>query len=799
MEYHTFLFPLAVMITALSCRLPFKNFPLDDDFSIYTYRVRFAKLGFKWKEDIQLIGNPFWKMCILDFLYSNPDGGVRRLRRLQTTFHLISSITIYYVTWSFTQNSNAALLAGLLYAFYGTSPDIVAGSFNFEQFYIPFVLAGLAFIESRPESIFFAGICFGLASVAKITTLIYVPVMLLPVSIIYGPQAALALLMGVAIPALVSFLTDWKLGYMDATSRKQNKTRLATTLRLVKTKGMYFSILREVFMITKQTLPVWVAGVPTLILTIFSNNHPFLLAFTVATITMMIVQRTFSRYHYLPWIALLSIISGIGLDLAINSSLITWLWGSLFIFSLAWNLESLAPYYFLPLQPSTLARYEKFDQYLYLPYLSKQLKRLVRLKRQSDHRIYVWGTFSQIYHLTNLPASDNYLHYSIGPWDSQSLEGFFNSIIGGLLKYRPVYLIKSFQDLDMNILEQITGLRYRLIKVVLARFPVYKLEAVTSTPDNPMSLPFLEKMNLMKSLTGEQRHAPGINRDDFLQGRINIAFAQCKKLLKLNPKDADGWDYMGEIYASLGKANEAASCYQNVLKIAPYLPENRLWLAIQYIKLNKLDEAKVIIKEEIKKFKYNSEAFYLLAKVYIEQNNFQEATNALDRVRARFPEKIDCWNWSIDALGKLKDIPRLKILYKDTGTIESIGDREWVRTRLAKELAHLNNHQRPEHETINDFLKKEPGNSLLQYALASEFERAGLLKSAIENFKQVASNKNNYPHVQANALFRLARLTLDHEKEKFLKNCLDLAPDHIGAKKLLLETKTTNPSDAELI
>ena len=156
----------------------------------------------------------------------------------------------------------------------------------------------------------------------------------------------------------------------------------------------------------------------------------------------MIVQRTFSRYHYLPWIALLSVGSGLGAGWILSStSLVTWLWLALFVVSLAWNLESLAPYYLLPLHPSTLVRYEKFDQYLYLPYLCKQLKRLIRMRGESNERIYVWGTFSQVYHLTEVPASDNYLHYSIGPWDSPSLEGFFDSVIGGLLKHKPVYLV----------------------------------------------------------------------------------------------------------------------------------------------------------------------------------------------------------------------------------------------------------------------------------------------------------------------------------------------------------------------
>ena len=799
MEYHTFLFPLAVLITALLFRLPFTNFPLDDDFSIYTYRAHFAKLGFKWKKDIQLIGNPFWKMLILDFLYGNSEGGVRRLRRLQTIFHMLSAVTVYYVTWSFTQNSAAALIAGLLYAFYGTSPDLIAGSFNFEQFYIPFIFAALGFIESGTENIFLAGVFFGLASIAKVTTLIYVFAMVLPVAITYGTTVTITMVLGAAIPTLVSLLIDWKFGFMDPISRKQNSTRLATTLRLVKTKTMYFSIVREVWLVTKQTLPVWVFGLPAMILTIVSNNHPFLLTFIAVTIVMMIAQRTFSRYHYLPWVALLSVTSGLGLDWALSTDLIAWVFGSLFFFSLAWNLESLAPYYLLPLRHNTLARYEKFDQYLYLPHLGKQLKRLARLKNESGQRIYVWGTFSQIYQLAGLPASDNYLHYSVGPWNNQALEGFFNSMVGGLLKHRPAYLIKSFDDLDMNILEQITGLRYRLIKVVLARFPVYKLDAITSTSVDPMSLSFLEKMNLMKILTGGRRHAPGINREDFLQGRINTATAQCKKLLKLNPKDMDGWDYMGEIYASLNMANEAASCYQKVLKIAPYRSKNRLSLAAQLIKLNQLDEAKALIKEEIKKFEYNSEAFCLLAKVNVGQNNNREAANALALVKTQSPETINCWEWTIDALGKLQDTSRLKSLYKNTGAIKLISDREWVRTRLVTELASLENQQRPKHETIKEFLKNEPENRLLHYALASELERAGHLGSAIKKFEQVASNIKNYPHVKANAWFRLARLTSDPRREKYLKNCLELDSDHSGAKKLLLEAKSTKTSGNQLI
>ncbi|MCH8156567.1 MAG: hypothetical protein IID18_02245, partial [Nitrospinae bacterium] len=428
MEYQNFLLPLATLITALACRLPFFNFPLDDDFSIYTYRARFARRGFQWKRDVQLIGNPFWKMPLLDRLYGDVDGGVRRLRMLQAVFHMAGAGAVYFLAWSLTHNHPAAFAAGMLYAFYGTSPDLSAGSFNFELFYIPFVFLGLAVIESGSENVLWAGLFFGLAALAKVTTLIYVLGMMLPATLAYGMVPALVFALGAAIPVVISLFTDWKLGYLDAVSRKQNGTRLATTLRLVRTKRMYFSIAREVGLIIKQTLPVWIVGIPALALITLSGNNLWLGVFAGVTLVMMVAQRTFSRYHYLPWIALLAVGSGLGIDWMMNTaSSYAWIWSGLFMVALIWNLEYLAPFYFRPTHPHTLARYEKYDQYLYLPYLGKRLKRLARMRGESDERIYVWGTFSQLYHLTGLPASDNYLHYYIGPWDDPALGGFFDA------------------------------------------------------------------------------------------------------------------------------------------------------------------------------------------------------------------------------------------------------------------------------------------------------------------------------------------------------------------------------------
>ncbi len=78
---------LTLTVSALLCRMPFLNFPMDDDFAIYTYRARFAKQGFLWKDDLQIIGIPMWKMILFDKVFASSDKGLLRIRHLLTLFH----------------------------------------------------------------------------------------------------------------------------------------------------------------------------------------------------------------------------------------------------------------------------------------------------------------------------------------------------------------------------------------------------------------------------------------------------------------------------------------------------------------------------------------------------------------------------------------------------------------------------------------------------------------------------------------------------------------------------------------
>ena len=85
MDLLTLTFLVIISLSAIIFRSPFQNFPLDDDFSIYTYRARFASKGFEWKKDLQLIGIPMWRMLLQDKIYGS--SGIQGIRHLQTIFH----------------------------------------------------------------------------------------------------------------------------------------------------------------------------------------------------------------------------------------------------------------------------------------------------------------------------------------------------------------------------------------------------------------------------------------------------------------------------------------------------------------------------------------------------------------------------------------------------------------------------------------------------------------------------------------------------------------------------------------
>ena len=789
---------LLVIISAFLCRLPFLKFPLDDDFAIYTYRAQFIKKGFKWKEDLQIIGIPVWKMILFDKLFSSSEKGHFRIRNLQTFFHAAACISIYWVVLIVTKNPWAAFVGGVLYSFYGTSPDLTAGSFNFEQFYIPFIFSGLAFLLN--ESVFYAGLCFGFAAIAKCTMIIYPLAMTPLVWMYYGESPALIFAIVTTGVIVISNLIDWKLGFWDAQSLKQIKTRMATTLRITKTKFLHFSIWFEIVLLIKQALPIWIGGITALVFFLAKEEIFWLSAFTLINLSTIVLQRAFSRYHYLPWFALLSTGCGFGMHWVMQQkSSLSIIVSVIFLTLLIYNIRSLLFYYLKSTNHKTLAQYEKYDQYLYIPRLGKILKRLMRMRGESRERIFVWGTFSQLYHLTDCSAADNFLHYTIGPWDTKDLEGFYDSIVGGLIKHKPKYIIQTFPDLDMEKLEEITGLKYELLKVVLARFPVYRLKSSTPIALNPISLTWQKKMRQMEDLTQAEWHAPALNRKDLERGELKIAFKECRNLLRLNPNDKEGNVYLGEIYSALDLPHEAEKAFEKAIELAPKWPDLRFHLAAIKIELNKFDEAMRLYQEEVKCFGLNHKKSMVVGVQLKHEKKYQEAHENFDKIRKEHPNRYDAWELCIECLIAIKNREGLKILLDESQDIESRKDREWLYTMAVKAFAELDIEIRPKHETLSLYLEKNPDNGILKYANASALENAGSRSSAYALFKEITDSSEQFLHIQGNAFFRMARLAPLREKQELLKRCIKLNPAHQGAQFMLSEAQEAKSSKIDSV
>ena len=165
-----------------------------------------------------------------------------------------------------------------------------------------------------------------------------------------------------------------------------------------------------------------------------------------------------------------------------------------------------------------------------------------------------------------------------------------------------------------------------------------------------------------------------------------------------------------------------------------------------------------------------------------------------ERFRTRYPDRHDCWEALLESLMALKNREQLQRLYAESETIASKQDREWMKTSVAGAIARMDRESRPESKTMNYYLKQDPDNSLLIYARASALEREGEIENAYVLFEKLTSLPKTYPHIQAGAWFRRARLSRGENKEHFVQKCLVLDPSHQGAIRLLGQLKSESPT-----
>ncbi len=786
MTIEVFAYAAIVIITALLVRIPFLNFPIDEDMATYTYRARFAAKGLKWKQDMYSF-YPIWRMRVLDAIYgSRPEIGIYRIRIFLTICHIFSSVGIFSTVFIFSGNVYSAFVSGVLFAVLGIAPAFSAESFNFEQVFLPLVIWGTLCFGLGSEWYWTSGLLFGIAAVAKCSVPVF-SVFLTGLAIYWeGLESTIPFTTFAFLPLILSHLIEWRLGYLDEEGQKQFKLRLAATLRCSQLKRIYGSIVNDIATIAKQTLPLWLVGWPSLALNL-DQPHGVLISVVVATALFMIVcQKGFSRYHYIPLVAFLAISTGMGIDRfweinrMIGITVIVTL-----IISMIWVFKRMAPYLFKAKDVSVLSRYEKFEQLVYLPLFGKSLRRLIRRNKEEGQRLFVWGNFVQLYHETNLPASDKFVHYCIGPWDEPILADYFDTVIGGLLRHKPVYFIKTYPNFDMERLQAITGLNYQLIKIAYSRYPLYRLMNHDRQVINPLSFSPEEKLKLMAELTENAPLIPIVDKTDAQMGHFSQGIKECKRALRANPYDAEIVKYLAELYDQSGNSDKAMESIKALINLRPETNHLRLVLASMSLKQNKINEADRLIKEEKARFGQNAEINYHEGLLASAKGDNEYAASLFQKFLEKKPFRMDVWLKFAQVKEECGNVNNSKNVYLELwDRANETEDADWIRTQCALALARLDESIRSRSHSLQYFFQKDSGNEQLAYAYASALEKEGnsnQARSLFENFAQTFRRS----HLLAAVWFRLARLTESEEKEGMLKKCLELNPLHSGAAKEL--------------
>ncbi len=201
-----------------------------------------------------------------------------------------------------------------------------------------------------------------------------------------------------------------------------------------------------------------------------------------------------------------------------------------------------------------------------------------------------------------------------------------------------------------------------------------------------------------------------------------------------------------------------------------------------------LNSAEDLIGEEIRLTGETPEAQFCRGLFLQLKGKHTLAIKEFKNVQSTLPERYECWLPLADSLTKIGKQNSAKKLYQTAWNKAENWKDEWVRTRIALAMADLDKEVIPTYQTLEGYRARDPENEGLCYALASNYENSGKKKEASKLFREFAENFRD-EKLRAAALFRLARLTPKKERRKILKACLNLMPDHGGAKKMLKDLK----------
>jgi tetratricopeptide (TPR) repeat protein len=299
----------------------------------------------------------------------------------------------------------------------------------------------------------------------------------------------------------------------------------------------------------------------------------------------------------------------------------------------------------------------------------------------------------------------------------------------------------------MELLQDVTGLEYRLLKTVYSRFPVYRFEKVIKDVPAPAEIGWRKKLEIIKSLTAGEP-TPGIDMTDYDRGEVKRAVKETRKLCRLNRYDTNGLFYLGALLIHTGLREEADLVFRKILALDSSFRDTRLMIARHLIQTGEIGEASDLIDEEIGMFGKSMETAYYSGMLLRKSGEEERAVKVLKEGLALY------------------------------------GGDEPLRAATAIEIADMEKDDLSKSETLRNFHASEPDNEPLKYGLASRLVSTGDTDEAKKLFGEIAERCKTR-EITGAAWYRLALLSEPDERAEMLENCLRLNPGHIAASESL--------------
>jgi tetratricopeptide (TPR) repeat protein len=259
--------------------------------------------------------------------------------------------------------------------------------------------------------------------------------------------------------------------------------------------------------------------------------------------------------------------------------------------------------------------------------------------------------------------------------------------------------------------------------------------------------------------------------------RPRDAERELRRVIELDPADAQAYNLLGSIYDSLGQRAEAESSFRKAIELAPSFPAPYNNLAISYLRQKRTDEAIKTFQKLLKLDPQNVTGHYNLGLLYRQVGDLTLSLRHLERARALRPnDPAIAYNLAstyVQAGALNSALPILQALERQPEAsqlpeVQNLLGTTLVRLgRLDPALAHL-----------QKAVKLDPTGPDNHYKLALAWQKKGNLNGALREIQETIALQQPPVAESYLVLGMIQRERGETEKaEQAFKEAFKIAPD----------------------